>query len=73
MYSVGQYIIIEDIISFSPNMKDIDFTDKSGAKFTLQNKDIIRLRDGLKFSIEKCGQNFKKYSDKLFEDENNEQ
>lgn len=67
MYSINSFIVIEDIVKFSPGADSTDFVDKTETKFTIRSKDVVKLYEGLKHSMEKSGFNFEEYCDKLFE------
>jgi len=67
MYSKNGAIIIEEIMSYSPGAKETFMRDQTGIQFMISNKDLIRLYEGLKYTVEKTlKKNFDEYCNSLF-------
>jgi hypothetical protein len=66
LYTKNSTIFIENVKRFSVNSYSIDFVDKSETRISIEPKDIVRLYEALKLTIERNGSNFEDYCDKLF-------
>ena len=54
-------------MSYSPGAKETFMRDESGIQFIISNKDLIKLYDGLKYTIERSlNKDFEEYADSLF-------
>jgi hypothetical protein len=63
MYTSKGTIFIEECTGFSIYQDNISFTDKSGSRIQVLNKDIIRFYEAIK---REKGNSFEKYCDSLF-------
>lgn len=59
-------IIIERVVRFSPTYDGVSFTDESETNLYMSIKDLIRLYEGTKFSLEGRGVNWEKFCNELF-------
>jgi hypothetical protein len=61
-------IFLESISRYSPGITETSFVDKTETHFIINNKEIIRLYEGIKNVVEKkLNRNWEDYCDKLFE------
>jgi len=62
-------VFLEGVTGFSPGHQQTSFKDNTLTEIIIDNKDLVRLYEGLRHVIKERGYDWDKYCDDLFKDE----